>query len=101
MMSHDDVVKVQTFLSLRGYEIDVDGIYGPRTKAAVRAWQKKNELVVDGVVGPDTWASMFPPVIQPPPVIPPPASRSNWAWAAIPVLAALAGLAYYYWGYTP
>ena len=35
-----------------------DGDFGPRTEAAVKAWQKNNGLAVDGIVGPKTWNAM-------------------------------------------
>jgi cell wall-associated NlpC family hydrolase len=34
--------------------IDADGIFGPITRAAVRAFQRRHRLVVDGIVGPQT-----------------------------------------------
>ena len=37
----------------------VDGVWGPRTRDAVKRWQRANGLVGDGVVGPATWARMF------------------------------------------
>lgn len=36
----------------------VDGIVGPKTKAAILAFQKVHALTVDGIVGPRTWASI-------------------------------------------
>lgn len=50
---------VQTRLKKWGYYTgSVDGIYGPKTKAAVIAFQKKNGLVADGIVGPKTAAAI-------------------------------------------
>jgi len=37
----------------------VDGIFGPKTAAAVEHLQTKASLVVDGVVGPKTWATLW------------------------------------------
>lgn len=36
-----------------------DGLFGPQTELAVRAWQKKHGLDSDGIVGPLTWKAMF------------------------------------------
>lgn len=36
----------------------VDGIFGPLTSAAVRAFQEHAEIAVDGIVGPRTWAAL-------------------------------------------
>jgi peptidoglycan hydrolase-like protein with peptidoglycan-binding domain len=36
-----------------------DGDFGPKTEAAVKAWQKNNRLKPDGIVGPKTWKKMF------------------------------------------
>ena len=40
----------------------VDGVYGPKTAAAVKAWQKSHGLRATGVVDTVTWAKMKPPV---------------------------------------
>lgn len=40
--------------------ISADGIYGPRTEAAVRAFQERSGLVVDGIAGPVTLARLSP-----------------------------------------
>ncbi len=39
-------------------ELVVDGIYGPGTEAAVRAYQEGASLAPDGIVGPLTWAAL-------------------------------------------
>ena len=51
---NDDVKKLQKSLKDLGYEIDVDGDFGEKTKAALEEFQTKNGLKVDGIFGPDT-----------------------------------------------
>jgi putative chitinase len=49
-----DVKKLQEKLG-----VETIGKFGPKTEAAVKAWQKANGLKDDGIVGPATWAKLF------------------------------------------
>jgi murein DD-endopeptidase MepM/ murein hydrolase activator NlpD len=54
-----DVAALQVTLHDKGlYAGDVDGVVGPATAQAVRAFQKRKKLTVDGVVGPQTRAAL-------------------------------------------
>ena len=46
---------LQHLLRAREHPVDVDGIFGPRTKGAVRDFQRSKGLPDDGIVGPQTW----------------------------------------------
>ncbi len=37
---------------------EIDGVYGPTTRRAVRAFQRSAGLAVDGLVGPRTWTAL-------------------------------------------
>lgn len=39
-------------------QIPADGIFGPKTEAAARAFQQIKGLGVDGIIGPATWATL-------------------------------------------
>jgi peptidoglycan hydrolase-like protein with peptidoglycan-binding domain len=55
---------LQDLLRARGHTVTVDGIFGPATEAAVRAFQQEKHLTVDGVVGPATWSALVLTVRQ-------------------------------------
>lgn len=49
----DEVKLLQRKLNLTD-----DGIFGPKTEAAVKKWQKEHNIEADGIVGPKTWAAL-------------------------------------------
>ncbi|HVM96564.1 MAG TPA: peptidoglycan-binding domain-containing protein [Candidatus Acidoferrales bacterium] len=54
----DDVRRWQTFLIGQGLLVGgMNGVFGPATDKATRAFQKKAKLEVDGAVGPLTLAA--------------------------------------------
>ena len=53
------VSELQRLLNQNGYNLDVDGIFGSATEAAVRDYQRKNSLSVDGIAGNNTWGSLY------------------------------------------
>ncbi len=58
-LTNSQTKTVQNKLKRWGYYTgSVDGIFGAKTKAAVKSFQRKNGLVVDGIVGKKTAAAM-------------------------------------------
>lgn len=55
-MQGDDVSRWQSYLRGAGYDIAVDGVFGPRTDAATRTWQAARGLVGDGIVWTKSYA---------------------------------------------
>jgi peptidoglycan hydrolase-like protein with peptidoglycan-binding domain len=58
----DDIFPVrplQQLLRARNHPVAVDGIFGPLTEAAVKAFQQSNGLTADGIVGPITWPKLI------------------------------------------
>ena len=53
--SGEDVKRLQEKLG-----VETIGKFGPKTEAAVKAWQKANGLKDDGIVGDATWNKLFP-----------------------------------------
>lgn len=52
--SGDGVKALQEQLNQNGANLDVDGVFGPKTEAAVKNLQTSNGITVDGKVGPET-----------------------------------------------
>lgn len=54
-----DIAGLQAYLALFGFDAGpVDGVYGPRTAAAIGAFQRSRGLEADGILGPRTWVAL-------------------------------------------
>lgn len=49
---------LQQLLRARNHSVAVDGIFGPNTESAVKAFQGSKSLTADGIVGPQTWPKL-------------------------------------------
>jgi len=49
----------QAQMRRRGWQISVDGVFGPQTEQVCRQFQTEKHLAVDGIVGPVTWAAAW------------------------------------------
>lgn len=54
-----DVRNLQGILHQINYSISLDGIFGARTEATVKQFQKDQSLLVDGIVGSKTWSALY------------------------------------------
>lgn len=52
------VERLQTALKEKGFEITVDGDFGPNTESVVKRFQTVFKISADGVVGPETWKTL-------------------------------------------
>jgi peptidoglycan hydrolase-like protein with peptidoglycan-binding domain len=57
-MTGEDVRALQRALLGKGYRVDIDGNFGPRTERAVMDYQRDHQLKVDGLAGPLTLAAL-------------------------------------------
>ncbi|MFD7868130.1 peptidoglycan-binding protein [Streptomyces sp. NPDC059783] len=60
-----NALTAQHLLAARGYRLTADGIFGPKTAAAVKDFQRKNRLAADGVIGPNTWIKLTGLTVRP------------------------------------
>ncbi|HEY8126202.1 MAG TPA: peptidoglycan-binding protein [Methylocystis sp.] len=56
--SEHPIKTLQHLLRARGHNAVVDGVFGPKTEAAVKEFQTGHALTADGIVGPITWAAL-------------------------------------------
>jgi peptidoglycan hydrolase-like protein with peptidoglycan-binding domain len=49
---------LQYLLRAHGHTVGVDGVFGPKTEAAVKEFQTSHGLAADGIVSPMTWAAL-------------------------------------------
>jgi peptidoglycan hydrolase-like protein with peptidoglycan-binding domain len=57
-----DTQNVRTWqqqMANRGWNIGVDGVYGPQSSGVARQFQAEKGLSVDGLVGPQTWSTSW------------------------------------------
>ena len=58
--SRGDAVKImQASLNGRGFPCVADGVFGPATDGALRAFQSSRGLAKDGICGPQTWNALL------------------------------------------
>jgi peptidoglycan hydrolase-like protein with peptidoglycan-binding domain len=61
-----DTKEIQQALTQAGfYKGPIDGVLGPKTKKAIRAFQEANSLTIDGKVGPRTRAKLKQHMAEP------------------------------------
>lgn len=55
----DDIEELQSLLNDHGFSLEVDGLFGFETEAAVKEFQVQRGLPEDGIVGSATWAALL------------------------------------------
>ncbi len=54
-----DALKIQEALKAAGvYDGSIDGIFGKKTREAIRKFQESHDLKPDGICGPQTWEKL-------------------------------------------
>ncbi|WP_433165126.1 penicillin-insensitive murein endopeptidase [Kribbella sp. CA-247076] len=57
-----DVLAIQYLLQHHGQSVAADGVFGPATTTAAKAFQTAKGLGADGIVGPQTWGALVPTI---------------------------------------
>lgn len=55
----DKVKLAQTLLKQHGYDVAIDGIWGPKSESATKNFQRKLNMTADGLIGKHTWAYLI------------------------------------------
>jgi peptidoglycan hydrolase-like protein with peptidoglycan-binding domain len=50
---------LQFLLRAHGHNVTVDGMFGPVTEAAVKAFQTNKGMTADGIMNPQTWSALI------------------------------------------
>jgi peptidoglycan hydrolase-like protein with peptidoglycan-binding domain len=79
--SGPSVRQLQEALNKNGAKLDVDGQFGPLTRAEVERYQRAKNLDADGIVGPKTWGALAQTQQQAPTQPTQPTQPSNGASA--------------------
>jgi peptidoglycan hydrolase-like protein with peptidoglycan-binding domain len=53
------IKNLQERLSILGYKLLIDGVFGVATEATVKQFQIENRLLADGIVGAETWNTLL------------------------------------------
>lgn len=64
MMHSIAITHWQQQMADRGWQIDVDGWYGPQSERVCRVFQAEKKLAADGIVGPLTWSAAWTAPVQ-------------------------------------
>ena len=54
----EPVKRLQASLNAKGASLQIDGAFGPATKAALKKFQADRGLVADGICGPQSWSAL-------------------------------------------
>jgi peptidoglycan hydrolase-like protein with peptidoglycan-binding domain len=53
------ILTLQFLLRAHGHNLTVDGMFGPATEAAVKAFQTSKGMTADGTMSPQTWSALI------------------------------------------